>query len=148
MNKWIEELKQLDPKNPSNWPWPFKAGGLLLLFLAVLAAGWFSLFSTQLEELDKEKRKEAELKAVLTEMVGNVKKREAGAVPGRGDRRRSKEHDRVVADLRSLPQQELARLIQTLEEEMNLAASELRFEYAARLRDEVKELRRELRDAL
>ena len=70
-----------------------------------------------------------------------------GAASGRTDRRR-KEHDRVVADLRSLPQQELARLIQTLEEEMNLAASELRFEYAARLRDEVKELRRELRDAL
>jgi len=67
--------------------------------------------------------------------------------PGRGDRR-GREHDRVVADLRSLPQQELSRLIQTLEEEMNLAASELRFEYAARLRDEVKELRRELRDAL
>jgi type IV pilus assembly protein PilO len=67
MNKWIEELKQLDPKNPSNWPWPFKAGGLLLLFLAVLAAGWFSLFSTQLEELDKEKRKEAELKNTFLE---------------------------------------------------------------------------------
>lgn len=67
MNKWIEELKQLDPKNPSNWPWPFKAGGLLLLFLAVVAAGWFSLFSTQLEELDKEKRKEAELKNTFLE---------------------------------------------------------------------------------
>ncbi|MFM8854091.1 MAG: UvrB/UvrC motif-containing protein, partial [Acidimicrobiaceae bacterium] len=41
----------------------------------------------------------------------------------------------------------LARLIMTLEEEMNLAAEELRFEYAARLRDEIKELKRELRDA-
>ncbi len=67
MNKWIEELKQLDPKNPSNWPWPFRAGGLLLLFLAVLAAGWFGLFSVQLEELDKEKRKEAELKNTFLE---------------------------------------------------------------------------------
>jgi excinuclease ABC subunit B len=35
----------------------------------------------------------------------------------------------------------------TLEEEMNSAAEELRFEYAARLRDEIKELKRELRDA-
>ncbi|MCA3000051.1 MAG: type 4a pilus biogenesis protein PilO [Rhodocyclaceae bacterium] len=67
MNKWIEELKQLDPKNPGNWPWPFKAGGLVLLFLAVLAAGWFGLFSAQLEELDKEKRKEAELKNTFLE---------------------------------------------------------------------------------
>ena len=32
-----------------------------------------------------------------------------------------------------------------LEEEMHQAAKDLRFEYAARLRDEVQELRRELR---
>ena len=31
--------------------------------------------------------------------------------------------------------------------EMHEAAAELKFEYAARLRDEVNELRRELRDA-
>lgn len=61
--------------------------------------------------------------------------------------RRNRERQKMVEELRSLPQQELARLIQTLEEEMNLAATELRFEYAARLRDEVKDLRRELRDA-
>ena len=61
--------------------------------------------------------------------------------------RKNRERDKVVRELRSLPEQELLRLIQTLEEEMTLAASEMRFEYAARLRDEVKELRRELRDA-
>jgi hypothetical protein len=47
----------------------------------------------------------------------------------------------------SLPQQEMARLIQTLEEEMHEASADLRFEYAARLRDEVADLRREMRDA-
>jgi excinuclease ABC subunit B len=46
-----------------------------------------------------------------------------------------------------VPSSELERLVLTLEEEMNQAASELRFEYAARLRDEIKDLRRELRDA-
>ena len=61
--------------------------------------------------------------------------------------RRDREREKVVNELRSLSQQELGRLIQTLEEEMNLAASELKFEYAARLRDEMKDLRRELRDA-
>ena len=61
--------------------------------------------------------------------------------------RRDREREKVVNELRTLPQQELGRLIQTLEEEMNLAASELKFEYAARLRDEMKDLRRELRDA-
>src|SRR6202023_1197635 len=37
---------------------------------------------------------------------------------------------------------ELSKLAVELEEEMLLAASELRFEYAARLRDELRELRR------
>ena len=45
-----------------------------------------------------------------------------------------------------LPHDDLGRLIQSLEEEMHDAAVELRFEYAARLRDEVNELKRELRD--
>jgi excinuclease ABC subunit B len=43
---------------------------------------------------------------------------------------------------------DLRRLIQSLEEEMHDAATELRFEYAARLRDEVNELKRELREVV
>jgi excinuclease ABC subunit B len=39
---------------------------------------------------------------------------------------------------------ELEKLVVELEEEMFAAAEELRFEYAAKLRDEIKELRREL----
>jgi excinuclease ABC subunit B len=39
---------------------------------------------------------------------------------------------------------ELEKLVITLEEEMYVAAEELRFEYAAKLRDEIKDLRREL----
>ena len=45
-----------------------------------------------------------------------------------------------------LPVDELGRLIATLEREMGTAAAELRFEYAARLRDEIRSLRRELRE--
>ena len=41
---------------------------------------------------------------------------------------------------------DLRRLIMTLEEEMNEAAADLRFEYAARLRDEVNDLKRELKE--
>jgi excinuclease ABC subunit B len=44
-----------------------------------------------------------------------------------------------------MPREELERLIRTLEEEMHQAAKDLRFEYAARLRDEVVDLRRELK---
>ena len=53
---------------------------------------------------------------------------------------------RATDELSDLPEDELERLIGTLEQEMHDAAIDLRFEYAARLRDEVKELRRELRD--
>lgn len=67
-------------------------------------------------------------------------------MPGKG-KRKDHERDKVVRELRALPEGELARLILTLEEEMNEAAEGLRFEYAARLRDEIKELKRELRDA-
>jgi excinuclease ABC subunit B len=61
--------------------------------------------------------------------------------------RRDRDRRKVVEELKNLPENELGRLVQTLEEEMHTAAEELRFEYAARLRDEIKELRRELRDA-
>jgi excinuclease ABC subunit B len=46
-----------------------------------------------------------------------------------------------------MPTHELERLAVELEEEMLAAAEELRFEYAAQLRDEIRELRRDLREA-
>jgi excinuclease ABC subunit B len=45
----------------------------------------------------------------------------------------------------SLPKDELTRLVQSLEEEMKEAARDLKFEYAARLRDEITDLKRELK---
>ncbi len=45
-----------------------------------------------------------------------------------------------------LAEGQLERLIMTLEEEMNEAAGDLRFEYAARLRDEIREIKRDLKD--
>jgi excinuclease ABC subunit B len=47
-------------------------------------------------------------------------------------------------DLEGLTPSDLEKLVIELEEEMFTAAQELRFEYAAKLRDEIKELRREL----
>jgi excinuclease ABC subunit B len=51
---------------------------------------------------------------------------------------------RGAAKVEGLSREELAKLVITLEEEMYVAAEELRFEYAAKLRDEIKDLRREL----
>jgi excinuclease ABC subunit B len=59
------------------------------------------------------------------------------------DRRRREVTPRPELDL---PSADLERLILSLEEEMREAARELRFEYAARLRDEVNELKRELKE--
>ena len=59
------------------------------------------------------------------------------------ERRRREVRNRPELDL---PADDLGRLIQSLEEEMKEAARELRFEYAARLRDEVAELKRELKE--
>lgn len=67
MNKWLEELKQLDTKNPGGWPWPFKIATMLLIFILILVAGFFLLYQGQLENLDKEEKKEAELKTVFIE---------------------------------------------------------------------------------
>ena len=47
--------------------------------------------------------------------------------------------------LTSLPRQELVALIGSLTDQMKNAAAELQFEVAARLRDEIKVLKRELR---
>ena len=61
---------------------------------------------------------------------------ESPTVPSR--RRRGK------AQVEGMKPEEIERLVVELEEEMFTAAEELRFEYAAKLRDEIKELRREL----
>jgi excinuclease ABC subunit B len=61
---------------------------------------------------------------------------ESPTVPGR--RRRG------APEVEGMTRDEIEKLVITLEEEMFAAAEELRFEYAAKLRDEIKELRREL----
>jgi excinuclease ABC subunit B len=86
------------------------------------------------------------IRKAVGDILSLLRPDDTAPVPGK-DRRRQRERDKVQRELKTLPQQELGRLIQTLEEEMHEAAAELKFEYAARLRDEINDLRRELRDA-
>ena len=86
------------------------------------------------------------IRKAVGDILDVLRPSEGVTAPGKAERQ-GRERARVVADLKALPSSELERLVLTLEEEMNQAASELRFEYAARLRDEIKDLRRELRDA-
>jgi excinuclease ABC subunit B len=88
------------------------------------------------------------IRKAVTDILSMLRPDDSGAAMPARDRRRQRARDQQRAkELRELPQNELGRLVQTLEEEMHEAAAELRFEYAARLRDEIKELKRELREA-
>jgi excinuclease ABC subunit B len=86
----------------------------------------------------------------VTDILAMIRPDEGAPVPGSDRRKRWRDNARrsggTDVDLRELPHDELERLIRTLEEEMHEAATDLRFEYAARLRDEINDLKRELRD--
>jgi len=75
----------------------------------------------------------------ISDILELIQTRDAPAV----ERRKRDVAERKAIDL---PYDDLSRLIRSLEEEMREAAAELRFEYAARLRDEVNELKRELKE--
>ncbi len=53
-----------------------------------------------------------------------------------------------VPDTAGVPSSDLAELVQQLTEQMHTAAAELQFELAARLRDEISDLKKELRQML
>ena len=83
----------------------------------------------------------------VTDILEMVRLRDSGdaATSGGRGRGRSRKSSALFADLRGVPPDELGRLIQQLGEEMHEAAKDLRFEEAARLRDEINELKRELK---
>jgi type IV pilus assembly protein PilO len=58
----LDELRQLNPKDIGSWPILPKLIALLLLFVAIMAAGWFLDWSNQLDELNASRAKEAELR--------------------------------------------------------------------------------------
>ena len=89
------------------------------------------------------------IRKAVTDILSYLRPSEGAPVPDKDRRRRRPgEAERVRSELADLPHEELERLIRTLEEEMHEASAELRFEYAARLRDEIKELKRELREVV
>ena len=60
----------------------------------------------------------------------------------------SREGGRHARGLAGLPSSDLADLVQQLTDQMHAAAAELHFEVAARLRDEISELKKELRQMI
>lgn len=88
------------------------------------------------------------IRKAVTDILLVLRGQEQGApVPEKLVSGRLRPDEQARKDLAELPEDDLHRLIHSLELEMEEAAEDLRFEYAARLRDEIRELRRDLRDA-
>ena len=85
--------------------------------------------------------REDEDTAALLGGGGRQQSRGKAPVPGL----KSKDVGARRADLAGLPSQDLADLVEQLTQQMHSAAGELQFELAARLRDEIQELKKELR---
>ncbi len=87
------------------------------------------------------------IRKAVTNILAMLRPDEAArmaTVPG-SDRRKRRPGE-VRSDLAELPKSEMERLIRILEEEMNDASRDLRFEYAAKLRDEINDLKKELKN--
>lgn len=68
----LDELNKLDLKTLADWPLPTKLVALVLLCVAIVAAGWWFDWRGGLESLDQSRQKETELRGVFT-----VKKNQA-----------------------------------------------------------------------
>jgi len=79
-------------------------------------------------------------------LIGSGRSQSRGKGAGRGGRGTVQADAGVASDrLRNLPANDLANLIQELSTQMHQAAADLHFELAARLRDEIGDLKKELR---
>ncbi|MQY02230.1 excinuclease ABC subunit UvrB [Actinomadura macrotermitis] len=93
--------------------------------------------------LDSLVREDADTETLLGG-AGRQQSRGKAPVPGLASRREAGRH---AADLvGERPREELEGLIESMTAQMHQAAADLQFELAARLRDEIKELKRELRE--
>ena len=58
-----DDINNLSLKNIGAWPTPIKAGAMLLLFVALLLAGYWFVWKDQLDALDQARQEEVKLRA-------------------------------------------------------------------------------------
>jgi type IV pilus assembly protein PilO len=63
----IDDLRALDPKQPGNWPWPVKAGAMVVLFIAVQVAAYFLFWQSQSEQIEKGRQEVEKQKVTFLE---------------------------------------------------------------------------------
>ncbi|MEV4100527.1 excinuclease ABC subunit UvrB [Nonomuraea sp. NPDC049649] len=78
------------------------------------------------------------------QLMGGGRSQSRGKAPVPGFTAKAGQHAKAIAG--EMPRAQLESLVDSLTEQMHQAAADLQFEVAARLRDEIKELKRELRD--
>ncbi|MFN3715479.1 MAG: type 4a pilus biogenesis protein PilO [Thiobacillus sp.] len=62
----LDELNKLDLKTAADWPMPTKLVALGLLFVLIVAAGWWFDWRSGMETLEASRQKETELRQVFT----------------------------------------------------------------------------------
>ena len=93
-------------------------------------------------------REDESTQELLETWAGTEARGRAGGVKAKSPTPMLGEKARTSAMAAGLPSQDLAELIQQLTDQMKGAAAELQFEVAARLRDEISELKKELRQMM
>ena len=63
----LDELRNLDPKQPGNWPWPIKAGALALLFIVIQVVAWYFFWQPQMDNIEKGRQDVAKQKETFLE---------------------------------------------------------------------------------
>lgn len=63
----LDELRRLDPKQIGSWPILPKLGVLLLVLIAIVGLSYWLDWGDQIERIDKEEKKETQLKATFLE---------------------------------------------------------------------------------
>jgi type IV pilus assembly protein PilO len=63
----IDEFRALDPKQPGNWPWPFKAAAFIAIFVALQAGAYFLFWQGQMDDIEKGRAEVAKQKEVFLE---------------------------------------------------------------------------------
>ncbi len=62
LNQYLEEFKNLNPKDPGTWPLIPKLAALVAILAVIPVGGYFADWQAQIEDLEKGRRDEAKLK--------------------------------------------------------------------------------------